>query len=131
MKITFVIPYAGLSGGIRVVAIYAALLAERGHEVRVISRPARKAPIGRRIKDFLRGRKRAPLPSTPLLAGLGARHKVLDRRRPVTAQDVEDGDVVIATWWDTAEAVAALPASKGRKFYTLKRATASHREYEY
>ncbi|OUS21493.1 hypothetical protein A9Q95_06820 [Rhodobacterales bacterium 59_46_T64] len=120
MKITFILPYAGLSGGIRVAAVYACMLAERGHEVRVISRPPRKAPIGRRIKDALRGRRQKTLPATPLLQPLGAHHKVLERFRPVTAADVEDGDVVIATWWDTAEAVAALPASKGRKYYLLQ-----------
>jgi glycosyltransferase involved in cell wall biosynthesis len=57
---------------------------------------------------------------TPLLDVLGDRHIVLDRRRPVTPQDVPDADVVIATWWETAEWVADLPAEKGRKFYLLQ-----------
>ncbi|HEY9598179.1 MAG TPA: glycosyltransferase family 1 protein, partial [Cyanophyceae cyanobacterium] len=39
MKITFVLPFAGLSGGIRVVAIYAERLRKRGHDVLVVSLP--------------------------------------------------------------------------------------------
>ena len=39
MKITFILPHAGLSGGIRVVAIYADRLKKRGHNVTVVSLP--------------------------------------------------------------------------------------------
>ena len=39
MKITFVLPCAGLQGGIRVIAIYAERLTRRGHEVLVLSPP--------------------------------------------------------------------------------------------
>jgi glycosyltransferase involved in cell wall biosynthesis len=40
--------------------------------------------------------------------------------RPITAEDVPDGDVVIATWWETAEWVMTMPASKGRKAYFIQ-----------
>src|SRR5262245_39021692 len=43
MRITFVLPIFNLSGGTRVVSIYAHRLAARGHEVRVIS-PTPKPP---------------------------------------------------------------------------------------
>ena len=39
MRITFVLPYAGLQGGVRVVSIYADRLRKRGHRVTVISSP--------------------------------------------------------------------------------------------
>ena len=39
MRITFVLPEANLSGGVRVVATYAELLKKRGHEVVVVSVP--------------------------------------------------------------------------------------------
>jgi glycosyltransferase involved in cell wall biosynthesis len=38
----------------------------------------------------------------------------------VTDADVPDGDVVIATWWETAEWVAGLSASKGEKHYFIQ-----------
>ena len=41
MKITFVLAFAGLAGGVRVIATYAKMLADLGHEVTVVSCPAR------------------------------------------------------------------------------------------
>lgn len=121
MKITFILPFAGVNGGNRVVATYARLMEARGHEVRVISQPFR-VQAGRmtRLKQRL---GLVPTPSEPtldMLDFLGPRHKVLSKNRPLVASDVPDGDVVIATWWRTAEWVAALPPSKGRKFYLLQ-----------
>ncbi|OLS42426.1 hypothetical protein BV379_20415 [Rhodovulum sulfidophilum] len=120
MKITFVIAVASLAGGNRVVATYASRLKARGHEVTVISRPWPHPSPMRRLRARLRGRKLPSYTSSPLFDALGDSHKVLDRRRPVVAEDLPDADVVIATWWETAEWVAALPASKGRKFYLLQ-----------
>ena len=45
---------------------------------------------------------------------------VIDRFRPVTDSDVPDGDVVIATWWETAEWVARLAPRKGAKAYLIQ-----------
>jgi len=39
MKITFVVPTLNLSGGLRVIAIYADKLKQRGHEVTVVYHP--------------------------------------------------------------------------------------------
>ena len=39
MRVTFVLPYAGMTGGNRVLAIYAERLHRRGHEVTVVSEP--------------------------------------------------------------------------------------------
>ena len=38
MRITFILPHASLSGGVRVVAEYASRLQARGHRVAVLSR---------------------------------------------------------------------------------------------
>jgi len=47
-------------------------------------------------------------------------HRVLDRHRPPVDADVPDADVVIATWWETAEWVDALSAKKGAKVYFIQ-----------
>jgi glycosyltransferase involved in cell wall biosynthesis len=39
---------------------------------------------------------------------------------PITADDVPDADVVIATWWETAFDIVHFPSSKGRKFYFVQ-----------
>jgi glycosyltransferase involved in cell wall biosynthesis len=46
--------------------------------------------------------------------------RLIDHAGPVTDADVPDSDVVIATWWETAFAVAALSPQKGRKFYFVQ-----------
>jgi len=53
--------------------------------------------------------------------------KVLDRFRPVTDADLPDADVVVATWWETAEWVNWLAASKGAKVYFIRH----HEVFEY
>lgn len=118
LKITFVMPFASLAGGTRVVADYAAELTARGHEVMVVSQPDNRRRAGI-LSRLARRRKPARTP-TPLLGFLGPRHVILERPRPVTDADVPDADAVIATWWETAEWVARLSPAKGRKFHFLQ-----------
>jgi glycosyltransferase involved in cell wall biosynthesis len=122
MRITFVLPGIDLSGGSRVVVIYAQALAKMGHIVRVIFPPPPPMPLRRQLKSWIiegsGSSDRRPLPSH--LDGSGLDHHVLDRRRPVTDADVPDADVIIATWWETAEWVNRLCANKGAKVYFIQ-----------
>jgi glycosyltransferase involved in cell wall biosynthesis len=124
MKIVFVLPVADTSGGIRTVAIYARSLALRGHQVTVVSPPPASPALGTRIKSLLRGRgwPRADLGPSHLddLEGVPVEQRVLERYRPVTEGDVPDADVVVATWWQTAEWVAALSPRKGVKVHFIQ-----------
>ncbi len=113
MKITFVLPYAGLQGGIRVIAYHAERLARRGHEVRLISTP-QPSSIRRSVKSLLLG-KGIPRAEPSYVDQLDLPHRVLDSIRPVTDADVEDGDVVVATFYTTARGVLQLAPSKGAK----------------
>ncbi len=123
LKITFVLPFASLAGGTRVVATYASKLHTMGHDVTVVSQP-RKQPkrwttrLSRRLRHPLRRTGQGT--KTPLLEFLGDRHVILDRRRPITPEDLPDADVIIATWWETAEWVAQMPQEKGKKFYLIQ-----------
>jgi len=47
-------------------------------------------------------------------------HRVIDRCRPIMDEDLPDADVVIATWWETAEWVAAMSPQKGAKVNSLQ-----------
>lgn len=120
MKITFVLPYAGLAGGIRVVAIYADRLQKRGHEVFVISQPLPKPSLKQRLRHWLRGKTMPLQSSASHFDGLNVPHRVLETCRPVDDRDLPDADVVIATWWETAEWVAALSPRKGTKVYFVQ-----------
>ena len=124
MKITFILPARSLSGGAKVVATYAQRLLRRGHDVRVAYRKRRwpepwhvrgfAARCGEQVRSWLAEEKdhlsclsRDRLIATP--AG-----------RPILADDLPDGDAVVATWWETAEWVAALPPAKGKPFYLIQ-----------
>ena len=129
MRITFIVPKPDLSGGIRVIAIYAQRLAKRGHTVTVVSSPSSHPTRRRRIKkwllDRLLGRNlrpRIPKPnSNPShFDAIDVPHFVIDRFRPITDGDVPDADAVIATWWETAEWVANLSPGKGAKVYFIQ-----------
>jgi glycosyltransferase involved in cell wall biosynthesis len=119
MRITFVLPPLTLSGGIRVLAIYAERLERRGHQVVVVSTAVPALPLRRRVKNLLLGRDESE-PEVTYFDGLAIDHRKLSHPAPVTDVDVPDGDVVVATWWATAPAVHALSPSKGKKAYFIQ-----------
>ncbi|MEG4278980.1 glycosyltransferase family 4 protein [Microcoleus sp. MON1_C1] len=122
MKITFVLPTLSLTGGIRVISIFAELLRKRGHSVFVISLPHPQPSMRQQVKSLLRGRGWISPPENEpsFFDNLGVEHKIIDRYRPVEDKDVPDADVVVATWWETAEWVAKLSPSKGAKAYFIQ-----------
>lgn len=120
MRIAFVCASLDLSGGARIIATYARLLSEAGHQVTVVA-PLRPAPrLRRRLRSLLTtGHWDPHHGSRSHFDGLG-----LDIRRtpegPVTERDVPDADVVIATWWETAEWAHSFGARKGAKVYLVQ-----------
>jgi glycosyltransferase involved in cell wall biosynthesis len=119
MRITFVLPEADLSGGVRVVATYAELLRRRRHDVFVVSVPRVLPTVRERARRLLRERRWRTDRSSHL-DRIDVEHRVLDTRRAVVDGDVPDADVVVATWWETAEQVARLSPSKGAKVSFLQ-----------
>lgn len=122
MRINFVLPTLSMAGGIKVVAIYARLLAERGHDVCVVSPPARVPTLRERLRALRRGGgwTQPARPARSHFDGVQVEQRVLERWRPVTDRDLPDADVVVATWWETAEWVAALSPAKGAKAYFVQ-----------
>lgn len=121
MKISFVLPTVGMSGGIKVVAIYAKMLAEKGHDVVLVSPPPQQAGFFKKVKSVLKGSGWPQAkPRKSHLDGLGLNHQVLETYRPVTDKDLPDADIVVASWWETAEWVNALGNRKGAKVYFIQ-----------
>jgi glycosyltransferase involved in cell wall biosynthesis len=112
-----VIPWPNMSGGVRVVAIYAKHLQQRGHRVVVLSSLLReKVPVRRRIKSILTGHGWSPIRSEPsYLHGSGVEHHLLTPLRQPGDSDFPDADVVVASFWNTAYHVKELPPTKGAK----------------
>jgi len=115
MKITFLVPYADLSGGVRVVAIHARNLQKRGHKVKVVTLTPKRPPLKVRLKSFLKNLR--PLPwdehGPSHLEEAGVPWKVLDQPHTLRAQDMPEADVLVPTWWETVELSSRLPSSKG------------------
>ncbi|WP_165405189.1 glycosyltransferase family 4 protein [Bradyrhizobium genosp. SA-3] len=122
MRVTFVLPHAGLSGGIRVLSIYAERLNRRGHEVTVLSQPRTKRSLLGKMKSLARGTgwPTEPGRESSFFDDCAVPHRVLESARPVVDDDVPDADVVLATYWKTAPWVAALSPRKGAKAILLQ-----------
>lgn len=123
MRITFVVPENTISGGLRVVSIYAELLAARGHSVTVAVRNLKY----NRWKEALRHPRQLPriLREGPpkqgfFQTGKGYEVKTIPDRDKTDETAYPDADVIIATWWETAEWVKDFSSKKGRKFYFVQ-----------
>lgn len=123
MRITFLL--AGgfdLSGGNRVIAIYAERLMRRGHHVLVIARPTKPFTLRDRVRALRRGRwlpiRQKPHPSH--FDGKSIPRRTIDTHRPIIAADAPDADVTIATWWETGEWLATFPPEKGAKAFFVQ-----------
>jgi glycosyltransferase involved in cell wall biosynthesis len=130
LKITILLPLSGAHpvGGFKVAYEYANYLAKKGHRVSVVhpaifridrrlgslTRAAAMRTIRTYIANRLTGRFKPDSwfqvdPSVRLLwvPSLSAKH-------------IPDGDIVVATAWETAEWAAEYPESKGKKFYLIQ-----------
>lgn len=121
LRITFVLPVADLTGGVRVVGLHAEHLAARGHHVTVVSGSV-ACGLHRRLSNVKHGLGfgRFVAPPASHIDAKKVQHVVLPHDRPVTEADVPDGDVVVATWWGTAAPVLALGSAKGAKMYLIQ-----------
>ncbi|MBE9186692.1 glycosyltransferase family 4 protein [Microcoleus sp. LEGE 07076] len=122
MKITFVLPTLGLTGGMRVLSIYTELLQKRGHKIFIVSTPQRQRTLKQQVRSLLKGRgwESAPKKELSHFDKVDVEIRILDTDRPVTDLDVPDADVIMATWWETAEWVDKISPRKGAKVYFLQ-----------
>jgi len=124
MRITFMIPADDLTGGNRVVATYAKILSARGHDVLVVSnapeRPSWREQLRALRHGTWREQRRHTQPQQGHVTQSGVAFRRLDEPRPFTADDLPDADVLIATWWETAEWMDHMPASKGCKVHLIQ-----------
>jgi glycosyltransferase involved in cell wall biosynthesis len=108
VRITFLSPHVWIAGGIRAILTYADRLARRGHRVTVV------VPRKGRLRVWWRNLRGVGPEWLPGFAP-GVRW-VPD----LTAGRLPDGDVIVATAWQTAGPVRAAPARCGKKFYLIQ-----------
>jgi glycosyltransferase involved in cell wall biosynthesis len=124
MRVTFLLPSDNLTGGNRVVAIYAQQLMARGHQVLVVTCAPDRLSWREKLRALVRRDWQALRNDGAVQPGhiqlSGVPHKVLERPRAIEASDVPDADVVVATWWETAVWMHRMPAAKGRKVHLIQ-----------
>jgi glycosyltransferase involved in cell wall biosynthesis len=127
MRITFIMPKLSLAGGIRVIVMLGRELHRAGHQVLLLSPPLPRPRFRTRVKSFLLGRGWSPphpdaeyYDTSYLELGTEVEHRLLRHDGPLRDRDLPDGDVVVATWWETAEWVARLSPRKGAKVYFVQ-----------
>ena len=108
MKITFLCPHVRIAGGVRAILTYADRLAARGHDVTLV------VPASSRVRAAWRNFRSGRPDWVP---DFRARIRWVPRWTP---EALPEGDVVVATAWQSAPSVAAAPSSCGAKFYLVQ-----------
>jgi hypothetical protein len=120
MKITFILPIIGISGGTKAVFEFANHLHDRGHDVCVVYplMPMRSGAKWCDIRNLIRRSKSAiaERKQESRLEWFDLKANLI-RVPTLAGRYIPDGDIVVATWWETAYYVRGYPKSKGEKFY--------------
>lgn len=127
LKITFILPAAGHIpvGGFKIVYEYGNHLSKRGHQVTIVHPASLLPPGAARGLQSLRSSARYVVRKLNKSYGPEGWFTVDQSVRlmwvpSLSERHIPDGDVVIATAWQTAEWAAHYPASKGRRFYLIQ-----------
>ena len=125
MKITFVLPNLGIGGGNRVIFEYAHRLQKRGHEVNIVyplippfpKDILRQFGLKGSLAKFLKSRSSKIIHDW--VEGLRLIRLPALSPKWIFERKIPDADVIIATEWRTAYAVAGLSEEKGEKYHLL------------
>lgn len=101
-------PHLRIAGGVRAILGYADRLGGLGHDVRLV------VPTGRQVTAWWRNTRRV---APDWMPGLRSRISWVPYLEPDV---IPDGDVVVATAWQTAGVAAAAAARCGAKFYFVQ-----------
>lgn len=119
MKINFVLPSIGVSGGINVIYKYVDLLTSRGHDVYVY-KEYQASNMHRYELNFINKIHQIYCTSKALIERKRWQHKEDRFVYKLTDKSVRNADVIIATAWTTAYEVSKLSIEKGEKFYFIQ-----------
>ncbi|MEP6501596.1 glycosyltransferase family 4 protein [Microcoleus vaginatus] len=88
----------------------------------IVSLPLPQPTLIQQFRSLLRGRGWLSAPKTQKshFDKVDVESRVIETNRPITDLDVPDADIVMPTWWETAERAAKLSPRKGTKVYFLQ-----------
>jgi len=129
MKITFLSVNADMTGGCRVIAGHAHRLSSRGHQVTIVVKRSRVPSWFQRLRrpPTLASLVRPAVKRPSHFDGLGLSMHVSKSAECIVESDVPTADVVVATWWETAEWAQQFSRSKGARAYFVQ----AHEVFDY
>jgi len=119
MKVGFLLPTISLAGGVKSTFELASRLQKRGHQVRIYHSKyknvfRRSGNLKANVRNILN-----PLLGKNTTFDYGTSVEVI--QVPVFSdRHVDDGDVVIGTWWEDIYPMMKLSPSKGRKYHFIR-----------
>ena len=125
LRICWVMPGTGLSGGVKSTRLLAEAMVARGHDV-TIAYPRRSSdpwPSPLRVGSFAKRAIKAVRSlseDSPHHLEQSTARLIAVPGRQVLPRHVPDADVVIATWWETIESLRRWPESKGLKAHFVR-----------
>lgn len=119
MRITIVMPSLDLSGGGRIIAGHAERLAEKGHEVLIVAACRERFDLKQLVKRLI-AREFRPRRVNSHTRSANLPHRTSKHFGRVVEDDVPDADLIIATWWETAEWINKFSSRKGVKAHFIQ-----------
>jgi glycosyltransferase involved in cell wall biosynthesis len=113
-----VVPLLEVSGGARIIAGHAQRLAARGHDVLIVAPRPGRASLKQKVKALI-GAEALPRKRAHIMLADVPLH-VPTHHGPIEKDDVPDADVIIATWWETAEWIRGFSPQKGAKVHFIQ-----------
>jgi len=121
LTINLIVCNPDLSGGNRIIAEHARFLKNAGHQVNLIGVDTHRDSPRSVLRSLV---KQGRLPGSPICTQhfdeVGMHINVIRRQSGPAIADIPDANITIATWWETAEWIEKLPASKGKKVYFIQ-----------
>lgn len=123
MKITFLLPSIGISGGVKAVFKFANHLYNRGHDVSIVYPLIPMGSIGKwyNFKNLIYKAKEtiSNLKRCNRIEWFSLKVKLV-RTPTLSERFIPNAEIVVATWWETAFHVSRYGKNKGEKFYLIQ-----------
>ena len=125
LRISWVLPRTGLSGGVKSTRLLAEAMVARGHEATIAYLEASGSPwpsplhVGSFARRALKAWREKPGPTPHHLQSSSAKLVPVPGDH-VRHTDLPDADFVIGTWWETLEWMRSWPAAKGVQAHFIR-----------
>jgi glycosyltransferase involved in cell wall biosynthesis len=125
LKISWILPRTGLSGGVKSTRLLAEAMVARGHDVTIAYLEAGDSPwpsplhVGRFARRAIKA-LREPREPTPHHLQSSTAKLIPVAGNEVLHTQVPDADFVIGTWWETLEWMRSWPARKGIQAHFIR-----------